>query len=165
MRTWIGERFGNLVVVDLAKGTDRFHPAATVKCDCGRTKVVSRGHLSAGRTKSCGCKEGNKVHGHTKFMGLKSPTYISWGGMKGRCLNPKNCAFRWYGGRGISICSRWLNSFENFLEDMGERPRGMTLDRINSDGNYEPENCRWATKKQQVSTQRKPWILFPRQSV
>ena len=84
-----------------------------------------------------------KTHGMTR-----TPTYRSWSHMVGRCRNPQNDAWHNYGGRGIQVCARW-NSFESFLADMGERPAGMSIDRINNDGNYEPGNCRWATTKQQ----------------
>lgn len=81
-------------------------------------------------------------------------TYISWRGMKSRCINKDDPDFHNYGGRGIKVCDRWLVSFENFLEDMGERPKGMTLDRIDSDGNYEPSNCKWATNVEQQLNRR-----------
>ena len=91
-----------------------------------------------------------KTHGMTRVGGWKgkiSPTYLSWQRMKGRCLNPNDVAYARYGGRGITVCARWLHSFENFLADMGERPDGLQLDRITNDGNYEPSNCRWVTKR------------------
>lgn len=91
-------------------------------------------------------------HGHRK--GGKSREYMSWQAMVCRCTNHNREYFKHYGGRGITVCDRWLNSFVDFLADMGPRPEGMTLDRINVDGNYEPGNCRWATAKEQTNNKR-----------
>lgn len=85
----------------------------------------------------------------------RTPTYRIWANMKQRCLNPQNSAFRHYGARGITVCGRWLK-FENFLADMGIRPDGLELDRIDNDGNYEPDNCRWTTRSEQVLNRRRP---------
>jgi hypothetical protein len=94
----------------------------------------------------------NKTHGHAR--GIKqSPTYISWCSMKQRCLDPNRKDYHYYGGRGIKVCERW-HKFENFLKDMGERPEGKTLDRKNNDGNYIPDNCQWATSKEQCNNRR-----------
>ena len=101
---------------------------------------------------------GGKTHGHCGAVYGKtkhSPTYNTWHGMKNRCDNPRQQAYKYYGGRGIKVCDRWFLSFENFLEDMGERPKGTTLDRIDNDENYEPGNCRWITQKEQLKNRRK----------
>lgn len=131
------------------------------KCDCGKKKIIDMRFFVNGYIKSCGCllkeelkKNPHKLsHGHTK--GHKtSPTYYSWLCMKKRCLDPKHKYYKNYGGRGITICKRWLDSFNNFLEDMGERPVKHTIDRINTNGNYDVANCRWATMKQQQNNRR-----------
>ncbi len=96
---------------------------------------------------------GNTKHGHSPKNGKPSPTYNSWRGMKKRSLNPNNPNYRYYGGRGIKVCKRWMD-FENFLADLGERPEGKTLDRIDNNKGYEPGNCRWATPKQQIQNRR-----------
>ena len=96
----------------------------------------------------------NYKHGHRSKYGKTSPTYNSWRDMKTRCLNSNCPDYKNYGGRGIKVCERWMD-FTNFLADMGEKPEGLTLDRINNDGNYEPGNCRWATWKEQRRNQRK----------
>jgi hypothetical protein len=90
-----------------------------------------------------------------------SPIYLSWQSAKGRCHNPADKRFPHYGGRGIRMCDRWLNSFENFLADMGERPTGMSLDRIDVNGDYAPDNCRWATAKEQADNRRRTvWVDY-----
>ena len=95
----------------------------------------------------------NYKHGQSK-KGNVTPEYIAWRHMKNRCENPKDPGYKWYGGRGIRVCERWRNSFEAFYEDMGSRPVGLTLDRIDNESNYEPGNCRWATPKKQAKNSR-----------
>lgn len=161
----VGQKFGFLEVISRLPNEDRF-VRWLCKCRCGTegivkiTADVKRGH-------SCGCWNRNcrLKHGHTSSAGipkylsrLRSPTYGSWRGMRNRCSNPKAAHWADYGGRGITICERW-NSFELFLEDMGERSEGMSLDRINNNGNYEPLNCRWATQSEQVRNQRRGKLL------
>jgi len=133
------------------------------KCDCGTMVEVRLDKMKLGNTKSCGCynkelitkphKPTNLTHGHTK-KGNVSREFHSWHGMKQRCTNPKTKHYNYYGGRGITICDRWLNSFTDFIEDMGPRPEGKSLDRINNDGNYEPNNCKWSTQVEQLKNRR-----------
>lgn len=118
------------------------------ECICGKQKEVYIQHLKNGKSKSCSCKTK-----HTHSM-TKSPEYNSWAAAKYRCTNSNDDRWKDYGGRGIKFCDRWLNSFEDFYADMGERPKNSTLDRIDTNGNYEPSNCKWSTAKEQANNTR-----------
>jgi hypothetical protein len=126
------------------------------QCDCGNFHKTTGDLLRSGHTKSCGCLRNRKatIHGHATRKFGSTPTYKSWESAKFRVTNSNFKYWKDYGERGITMCDRWLNSFEAFLEDMGEKPDGLTLDRINTNGNYEPGNCRWATWKEQVANRR-----------
>ncbi len=138
------------------------------RCDCGTERIVNGTNLmNKNGTFSCGCylieclRKRSITHG--VLVDGKCPTeYSIWHSMISRCENKNTACFHVYGGRGIKVCDRWRNSFENFLEDMGSRPsKYYSLDRINNDGNYEPDNCRWATRKEQFrNISKNLWVVF-----
>lgn len=152
----VGRKFGRLTVLSFAGILNKTHTTWNCICDCGTQKVVRGPNLVKGLTKSCGCisKEITAKRNLTHGLSHKSAAYKSWENMRRRCLCPSHTQYHNYGGRGITICERW-NDFENFLADMGERPPGLSLERINNDGNYELSNCKWATQKEQCNNQRK----------
>ena len=154
----IGNRYGRLLVVAQAPNIGNV-TAWECRCDCGSTRIATGIKLRYGGHQSCGCAR--RKHGHTKYRQRSSQTYKSWQHMMQRCTNKKLPQWKDYGGRGISVCERWKlrpprgQGFNNFLADMGERPANRTLDRIDNDAGYGPDNCRWATRSQQQSNQRR----------
>lgn len=148
-----GRVFG-LLTVEREMEMSGDHSRWLCRCLCGGSKVVSGGHLVNGNTTSCGCMWRKARHGHATRREGRTPTYCVWQAMRRRCLQPNAKHYKDYGGRGIAICERWMK-YENFLADMGECPEGLTLERKNNDGNYEPTNCRWATPLEQMNNQRK----------
>ncbi len=146
---FVGKRYGRLVIIKSLPNV-RQNSTWECVCDCGAVKAVAARHLRSGGTKSCGCwGRENVTAANTKHGWYYTSTYKIWAGMIKRCVNEKTKAYPRYGGRGISVHPPWRDSFEAFLADMGERPAGLSLDRVDNDGNYEPGNCRWTTMKQQ----------------
>lgn len=167
----VGEVYSRLTILAYAGLEQNGSTARThiwlCRCTCGTERTFKGYKVVSGKVRSCGClisdtaKETRKRvgtpvrHGHTVGgNGKWSPTYVSWSGMINRCANESQPCYPRYGGRGITVCQRWRESFDAFLSDMGERPEGKTLDRIDPNGNYEPDNCRWATAKEQQATKR-----------
>lgn len=154
----IGKTFGRLTVISEIKSTATTSRKWLCKCSCGGIAKTNAWSLASGRTQSCGCLLKEKIreahrHGLAR-RGKKSYLYLIWCSMRQRCKNPKNKGYMNYGGRGIKICARW-NKYENFLKDIGDRPTPKhTLDRMNNNGNYEPSNCKWSTRKHQTINRR-----------
>ena len=161
----IGQQFGRWTVLDVGSPI----PKTTIwrcQCSCGVIRDVRSGHLKNGASVSCGCyavevaKKVNYVHGHTLDYG-RSPTHGSWRAMKARCGYEKDLSFHRYGGRGITVCDDWVgeHGFENFLRDMGERPEGFSLERIDMNKGYCKENCKWATPIEQANNTRRNHLI------
>lgn len=160
----VGDTYGRLAVAELipASQSPSGRSAAIVTCECGTTTTVLQKKLISGWTQSCGCLQReraaaagrfNRRHGHYTDDHA-TPEYRSWRAMKARVTNPKTPGWHRYGGRGITACAAWLNDFSAFLDDMGPRPPGTSLDRIDNAGNYEPGNCRWADPITQAANRR-----------
>ncbi len=152
----IGKIFGKWTVISLASKTKRDERKWNCVCECGKCFIVSGSSLRSGESKQCkSC--GSTKHGHSRTNETKTGVYRTWCLMKSRCYNSAHPKWKYYGGRGIKVCDRWLgeHGFENFLTDKGERPKGLTIDRYpDIDGDYTPENTRWATRKQQSQNRK-----------
>jgi hypothetical protein len=162
----VGKQYGRLTVISFSHVSDR-KSYWLCRCECGNEKTAQRSNLICGSIVSCGCRVAEikanikqysptcaVTHGCARTrLGKRTQAYKVWCWMKRRCNSPKSKDYKFYGGRGVTVCERW-NKFENFLADMGEPPIGLTLDRVDPYGNYEPKNCRWATWEVQYANRR-----------
>lgn len=163
-----GDVFGRLTLLRRIPGTRRRPVRWECECACGTRKAVLRDELVRGATKSCGCLQRELASARRKASAGRRPRdtdhelYSTWRGMRHRCIATEYEEYHLYGGRGIRVCDRWLTSFANFVADMGERPAGMSIDRIDPNGHYEPGNCRWATSETQNNNRRSNTLLTHR---
>lgn len=160
----IGKRFGRLVVIEQIGKNKHGHILWLCRCDCGQEKIIRGGHLRDNKIKSCGCLNAELSSRRNTSHGCSlTPIYHIWRSMNDRCNNPNDRGYHKYGERRIKVCWRWSNKnptgFENFYEDVDNPPEGLTLDRINNNGNYEPGNWRWATPKEQSRNTRRNHLL------
>jgi hypothetical protein len=167
MRDLIGQRFGRLLVVGKSSNSNGRKPRWFALCKCGNQKEVAHDKLLYGDTKSCGCLRRETTSASFRTHGdTESVEHRCWCLMRSRCNCETDDAYADYGGRGIKVCDRWMESYENFLEDMGRKPTPLhTVDRIKVNGNYEPGNCRWATKAEQNLNRRNNRLVWHNRTI
>mgnify|MGYP001618838060 CR=1 FL=1 len=157
----IGQRFDRLVVVSLDQVVAFHRPTAVCRCDCGNVRTVTINNLKNGGSRSCGCRRNERLKQRSVTHGASEwPEYAVWNTMIARCENPKHERYPRYGGRGITVCDEWRSSFERFISDMGRRPSpSHSIDRKDNDGHYAPDNCRWATPREQAANTSQKRLL------
>lgn len=162
-----GHRVGRLTVLSRGINANNGKPRWICRCDCGNETLAHAYSLRAAHTQSCGCLQRERTGAAAKISSRthgksKTPSWRSWSAMRSRCYNPNATGYERYGGRGVTVCERW-HIFENFLADMGERPSpNHSIDRIDVNGNYEPSNCRWATRIEQQNNKRNNLVVVIR---
>ena len=162
-----GKTFGRLTAISVTKKGIRNKRAWVCQCECGSEVILQTSMLMSGHTRSCGCLHREEVGNMSRSHGLsQTPEYNVWMNMKARCSNPNNDHYKYYGGRGIRVCERWRTSFEDFLHDMGSKPAAKhSIDRMNNDGNYTKENCRWATANEQARNKGDNVLTYQKVSI
>ncbi len=164
-RVSIGDRFGKLIITAAACPCPKGRPQWACLCDCGKSAIVAATRLISGNTKGCGCTRGKYPRPPRNRL-IDQPEFGVWANMRARTCWPGATGYRYYGGRGITICDRWLSGdgeksgYQCFVEDMGPRPKGATIDRINPNGNYEKDNCRWDTSGGEVQANNRRDNVF-----
>ena len=167
----ISKKYGRLTVIERVGSNKYSKPMYRCLCDCGKESIVMGNLLPNGYVKSCGClREDNRRlsrYSHGQTGSDTTPEYRAWHSMKYRCSSPTAQNYENYGGRGIKVCDSWVESFDNFFNDMGRRPSDLhSIDRIDNDGDYCPENCRWATKAEQsMNIRTNKWVIYEGQKM